>query len=84
MAHRRTSALRVHGASGPSIGRRGIQACEALSERFRLHMFKSAPATRVVFRRRYRDTSARSKRRRTRQEQAILDAKSRSLSEKPS
>lgn len=55
--------------------RRGIQACEALSERFRLHMFRPAPATRVVFRRRYRGTSARSKRRRTRQEQAILDAK---------
>jgi glutaminase len=55
--------------------RRGIQACEALSERFRLHMFKSAPATRVVFRRRYRGTSARSKRHRTRQEQRILDAK---------
>lgn len=39
------------------------------------NMFKAAPATRVVFRRRYRGTSARSKRRRTRQEQAILDAK---------
>ena len=55
--------------------RRGIQACEVLSERFRLHMFKPVPATRVVFRRRYRGTSTRSKRRRTRQEQAILDAK---------
>ena len=38
-------------------------------------MFKPASSMQVVFRRRYRGASARSKRRRSRQEQAILDAR---------
>ena len=44
--------------------RRGIQVCEELSERFKLHMFKTRPATGVVVRRSYRGTTVRSKRRR--------------------
>jgi len=54
---------------------RGIQVCEELSERFRLHMFKARSVTGVVVRRRYRGATISSKRLRSRQEQVILDRK---------
>jgi glutaminase len=54
---------------------RGIQVCEELSERFKLHMFRTRPATEVVVRRRYRGPTVRSKRLRSVQEQAILSQK---------
>jgi glutaminase len=54
---------------------RGIRACEALSERFKLHMFKSRAATGIVVRRSYRGTTVRSKRMRGAAEQSILDRK---------
>jgi glutaminase len=58
---------------------RGIQVCEELSERFKLHMFKTRSITRSVVRRRYRGEMVRSKRRRTREEQSILARKATSL-----
>ncbi len=51
---------------------RGIQVCEELSERFKLHMFKSRPAAGVVVRRSYRGDTVRSKRRRSNAEDEIL------------
>ena len=51
---------------------RGIQVCEELSERFKLHMFKSRPAAGVVVRRSYRGDAVRSKRRRSNAEDEIL------------
>jgi glutaminase len=54
---------------------RGLQVCEELSERFKLHMFGVRSATSVVIRRRYHGATVRSKRLRGRQEQAILDSK---------
>jgi glutaminase len=51
---------------------RGIQVCEELSERFKLHMFKSRSATAVVVRRVYRGTAIRSKHRRGNTEEALL------------
>lgn len=58
---------------------RGIQVCEELSERFKLHMLKVRSATGTVVRRRYRGDHVRSKRRRSRQEQAILGRKAASV-----
>lgn len=58
---------------------RGIQVCEELSERFKLHMFKTRSITRTVVRRCYRGETVRSKRRRTREEQSILARKATSL-----
>lgn len=54
---------------------RGIQVCEELSERFKLHMFQSRAATGFVVRRSYRGTTVRSKRMRGGAEQSILDRK---------
>lgn len=58
---------------------RGIQVCEEFSERFKLHMFKTRSITRTVVRRRYRGDTVRSKRRRSREEQAILARKAAGL-----
>jgi glutaminase len=52
---------------------RGIQVCEELSERFKLHMFKTRFAARVVVRRSYRGVTVRSKRRRGSVEESILN-----------
>ena len=52
---------------------RGIQVCEELSARFKLHMFGSRGAAGDVLRRNYRDTAVRSKRQRGSAEQLILD-----------
>jgi glutaminase len=52
---------------------RGIQVCEELSERFKLHMFRVRSLTQVVVRRRYRGATVRSKRLRSREEDAILN-----------
>jgi glutaminase len=54
---------------------RGIQACAELSERFKLHMFKTRPAAGVVVRRSYRVAAVRSKRRRGSAAEAILGEK---------
>jgi glutaminase len=54
---------------------RGIQVCEELSKRFRLHMFRVRALTEVVIRRSYRGSTVRSKRLRSRQEESILDRK---------
>jgi glutaminase len=54
---------------------RGIQVCEELSERFKLHMFKTRSITRTVVRRRYRGDTVRSKRLRGRREGSILALK---------
>jgi glutaminase len=51
---------------------RGIQVCQEISERFRIHMFKSRSAVGVVVRRAYSGTAIRSKRRRSLAEDAIL------------
>jgi glutaminase len=51
---------------------RGIRACEELSERFNLHMFKTRSSTGVAIRRTYRGTTVRSKRRRGSAQEAIL------------
>jgi glutaminase len=55
--------------------RRGIKVCEELSQRFKLHLFKTRAVPGVVIRRRSRGTAMRSKRIRSSQEQAILDRK---------
>lgn len=52
--------------------RRGFQACEELSERFSLHMFKIRSSSGVVIRRTYRGAAVRSKRRRSAAHEAIL------------
>lgn len=52
---------------------RGIQVCEELSERFKLHMFKSRASTGVVVRRAYRGDAIHSKRRRGNAEAAVLN-----------
>ncbi len=52
---------------------RGIQVCEELSARFKLHMFKSRSAPAVVVRRVYRGNAIRSKRRRSHAEEATLN-----------
>ena len=52
---------------------RGIQVCEELSECFKLHMFKTRFAARVVVRRSYRGVTVRSKRRRGSAEESILN-----------
>jgi glutaminase len=52
---------------------RGIQVCEELSEGFKLHMFRVRSLTEVVVRRRYRGATVRSKRLRSREEDAILN-----------
>ncbi len=54
---------------------RGIQVCEELSERFNLHMLGARSVTASVVRRRYRGDTVRSKRLRSRSEQAILGRK---------
>jgi glutaminase len=54
---------------------RGIQVCEELSRRFKLHMFKARSIARSVVRRRYRGDKVRSKRLRGRRERAILAQK---------
>jgi glutaminase len=55
---------------------RGIQVCEELSERFKLHMFKTRFSTAAVVRRSYRATTVRSKRRRGSAQESILAQKS--------
>ena len=52
---------------------RGIQVCEELSERFKLHMFRSRSTAGVVVRRSYRGDTIRSKRRRNKAENEILN-----------
>ena len=52
---------------------RGIQVCQEISERFKIHMFKSRSAVGVVVRRVYRGSTIRSKRRRSHAEEAILN-----------
>ncbi len=52
---------------------RGIRVCEQLSERFKLHMFKSRSAEAAVVRRSYRGDAIRSKRRRGSAEEEILN-----------
>jgi glutaminase len=59
---------------------RGIQVCEELSERFRLHMFKSRSAAGFVVRRGYRGNTVRSKRRRGSPEERILNDKGSTIS----
>ena len=54
---------------------RGIQVCEELSARFKLHMFGARAAAGVGLRRHYRATTVRSIRQRGSIEQAILDRK---------
>ncbi len=54
---------------------RGIQVCEELSERFKLHMFKTRFTTSVVVRRSYRAITVRSKRRRGSAQESILAQK---------
>jgi glutaminase len=54
---------------------RGIQVCEELSERFKLHMFKSRFTAAVVVRRSYRGVTVRSKRRRGGAQESILNQK---------
>lgn len=52
---------------------RGIRVCEEISDRFKLHMFKSRSAAGVVVRRLYRGNTVRSKRRRGQAADAILN-----------
>jgi glutaminase len=52
---------------------RGIQVCQEISERFKIHMFKSRSAVGVVVRRVYRGSTVHSKRRRSHAEEAILN-----------
>ena len=54
---------------------RGIQVCEELSRRFKLHMFKSRSLALNVVRRAYRGDTVRSKRLRSARERAILARK---------
>ncbi len=54
---------------------RGIQVCEELSARFKLHMFGARTTTGVCLRRSYRAATVRSIRQRGSVEQAILDRK---------
>ena len=54
---------------------RGIQVCEDLSRRFKLHMFKSRVLALNVVRRRYRGDAVRSKRLRGARERVILARK---------
>jgi glutaminase len=58
---------------------RGVQVCEELSERFKLHMFGPRAATGVAVRRNYRGTAVRSKRQRGSAEQSILDRKGQAI-----
>ncbi len=58
---------------------RGIQVCEDLSARFKLHMFGSRSATGVVVRRSYRGTTVRSKRQRGSAEQSIVDRRGQAI-----
>jgi glutaminase len=58
---------------------RGIQVCEELSRRFRLHMFTPRSVGRNVVRRRYRGDTVRSKRLRGRREGSILARKGRNI-----
>ena len=58
---------------------RGIQVCQEISERFKIHMFKSRSAIGVVVRRTYRGSTIRSKRRRSQAEDAILNRKGESI-----
>jgi glutaminase len=58
---------------------RGIQVCEELSARFKLHMFGPRAATGVAVRRNYRGTTVRSKRQRGSAEQSILDRKGQAI-----
>ena len=51
---------------------RGIQACEAISQRFRLHMFNTGAPTSMVLRRTYRGNIIRSKRLRSKAELSSL------------
>lgn len=54
---------------------RGILVCEELSEQFKLHMFRGRGGAGVVVRRSYRGTTVRSKRLRSKTEEAILARK---------
>jgi glutaminase len=54
---------------------RGIRVCEELSEQFKLHMFHSRAGAGVALRRSYRGTTVRSKRLRSKAEEAILNRK---------
>lgn len=58
---------------------RGIQVCEELSARFKLHMFGARTTTGVCLRRSYRAASVRSMRQRGSLEQAILDRKGQAI-----
>lgn len=58
---------------------RGIQVCEAISERFKLHMFDIRSTTAVAVRRTYRGDRIRSKRSRSEAEQTILNRQGRAI-----
>ena len=58
---------------------RGVQVCEELSERFKLHMFGPRAVTGVAVRRNYRGTTVRSNRQRSGAEQSILDRKGQAI-----
>ena len=58
---------------------RGIQVCEELSERFKLHLFSARTTTGVCLRRSYRAATVRSMRQRGNAEQAILDRKGQAI-----
>ena len=58
---------------------RGIQVCEELSARFKLHMFGPRAATGVAVRRSYRGSAVRSKRQRGSAEQSILDRRGQAI-----
>ena len=54
---------------------RGIQVCAELSDRFKLHMFKSRFSAAAVVRRSFRGSAVRSKRRRGNAQESILNEK---------
>jgi glutaminase len=58
---------------------RGIQVCEELSARFKLHLFGARTTTGVSLRRTYRANTVRSIRQRGSVEQAILDRKGQAI-----
>lgn len=58
---------------------RGIQVCQAISERFKLHMFGTRATTAVAVRRTYQGDRIRSKLQRSNAEHAILNRKGRAI-----
>jgi len=58
---------------------RGIQVCEAVSQRFKLHMFGIRSTTSVALRKTFRGNAVRSKVQRSNAEQEILNRKARAI-----